>query len=125
LGIAGCGGGGSGNTMSLSVGDAPIDAAEKVVVVFTGVELIPNAGNPVTITLAAPKTIDLLSDSGTASAQLFSQPIPARRVAASALAPRRRSWWVASWRTDQAPPCCWRGVSVSPRAAIRIQAIAP
>ena len=75
--LAGCGGGGSGgNMMSLSVGDAPVDAAQKVVVVFTAVELIPDSGNPVTITLAAPKTIDLLNDSGTASAQLFSQPIP-------------------------------------------------
>ena len=77
--ITGCGGGGSssGNTMSLAVSDAPIDSAEKVVVEFTGVELIPNSGNPVTITFAMPKTIDLLNDSGTASAQLFSQPIPA------------------------------------------------
>src|SRR5215469_8122637 len=63
--------------MSLSVGDAPVDGAEKVVVEFTGVQLIPDSGNPVTITLPAPKTIDLLNDSGTASAQLFSQPIPA------------------------------------------------
>jgi hypothetical protein len=54
-----------------------VDGAEKVVVVFTGVELIPNSGNPVTITFPSPKTIDLLNDSGTASAQLFSQPIPA------------------------------------------------
>jgi hypothetical protein len=78
FGIAGCGGGGgSGNTMNLSVADAPVDGAEKVVVVFTGVELTGNGGNPVTITFPSPKTIDLLSDSGTASAQLFSQPIPA------------------------------------------------
>jgi hypothetical protein len=63
--------------MSLSVGDAPVDGANKVVVEFTGVELIPDSGDPVTITFAAPKTIDLLNDSGTASAQLFSQPIPA------------------------------------------------
>ena len=78
LGMAGCGAGdGSGSgMMSLAVGDAPVDGAEKVVVVFTAVELIPDSGNPVTITLAAPKTIDLLNDSGTASAQLFSQPIP-------------------------------------------------
>jgi hypothetical protein len=41
------------------------------------VELVPDSGNAVTITYAAPKTIDLLNDSGTASAQLFSQPIPA------------------------------------------------
>jgi len=78
FGITGCGGGGgSGNTMNLSVADAPVDGAEKVVVVFTGVELTGNGGNPVTITFPSPKTIDLLSDSGTASAQLFSQPIPA------------------------------------------------
>jgi hypothetical protein len=62
--------------MSLSVGDAPVDGAEKVVVEFTGVELVPDSGNPVDVTFAAPKTIDLLKDSGTASAQLFSQPIP-------------------------------------------------
>lgn len=78
LGTSGCGGdSGSGTTMSLSVGDAPVDGAEKVVVEFTGVELIPDAGNSVTITFPAPKTIDLLNDSGTASALLFSQPIPA------------------------------------------------
>jgi Domain of unknown function (DUF4382) len=78
LGMVACGGGsGSSNTMNLSVADAPVDGAEKVVVEFTGVELVPNAGNPVTITFAAPETIDLLNDSGTASAQLFSQPIPA------------------------------------------------
>jgi hypothetical protein len=79
LGLVGCGGGaGSGGTMmNLSVGDAPVDGAEKVVVVFSGVELIPASGDPVTITFTTPKTIDLLNDSGTASAQLFSQPIPA------------------------------------------------
>ncbi len=79
LGLPGCGGGGggSGTMMSLSVADAPVDGAEKVVVEFSGVELIPDAGAPVTITFAAPRTIDLLNESGTASALLFSQPIPA------------------------------------------------
>ena len=76
LGLAGCGGSGSGTMMSLSVADAPVDGAEKVVVVFSGVELIPGSGSPVTITFASPKTIDLLNDSGTASAVLFNQPIP-------------------------------------------------
>lgn len=78
LGLTGCGGGGggSGTLMSLSVGDAPVDGAEKVVVEFSGVELIPGSGAPVTISFAAPRTIDLLNDSGTASAVLFSQPIP-------------------------------------------------
>jgi hypothetical protein len=78
LGLSACGGSDStGASMSLSVGDAPIDGAEKVVVAFTGVELVPNSGNPVTVTFPSPKTIDLLNDSGTASAQLFSEPIPA------------------------------------------------
>jgi len=78
FGLAACGGsGGDSGSMSLSVGDAPVDGAEKVVVEFTGVQLIPDSGNPVTITFAGPKTIDLLNDSGTASAQLFSQPIAA------------------------------------------------
>lgn len=76
--LAGCGGSGNASgSMSLSVADAPVDGAQKVVVQFTGVELIPDSGNPVTITFSTPRTIDLLNDSGTASAQLFSQPIPA------------------------------------------------
>jgi hypothetical protein len=77
LGLAGCGGSDGSGTMNLAVADAPVDGANKVVVEFTGVELIPNSGNPVTITFPAPKTVDLLNDSGTASAQLFNQPIPA------------------------------------------------
>jgi hypothetical protein len=77
FGLTGCGGGDGSGSMSLAVADAPVDGANKVVVEFTGVELIANSGNPVTITFPTPKMIDLLNDSGTASAQLFSQPIPA------------------------------------------------
>ncbi|MGC2031935.1 MAG: DUF4382 domain-containing protein [Steroidobacteraceae bacterium] len=55
---------------------SPADNATHVVVVFTGVELTGNSGNPVTITFAAPKSIDLMTQSGTASAVLFDQPIP-------------------------------------------------
>jgi Domain of unknown function (DUF4382) len=63
--------------MRLSVADAPpADGAPHVVVQFTGVELTGNAGNPVTITFPSPKSIDLVTQSGTASAQLFDQPIP-------------------------------------------------
>jgi hypothetical protein len=40
--------------MSLAVGDAPVDGAEKVVVEFTGVEFVPGSGVPVTINFAAP-----------------------------------------------------------------------
>lgn len=62
--------------MKLAVADAPVDGAEAVIVKFTGVELLNSAGDDVTITFATPKTIDLLNDSGTASAVLFDQPIP-------------------------------------------------
>jgi hypothetical protein len=89
LGVAACGGGNSMmpatsqvqsqmNQMRLSVADAPpADNATHVVVVFTGVELTGNSGNPVTITFPAPKSIDLMTQSDTASAVLFDQPIPA------------------------------------------------
>lgn len=79
LGLTGCGGGGveGTGTMRLAVADAPVDGAQSVVVKFTGVELTGNGGNPVDITFAQPKTIDLLNDSGTASAMLFDQPIAA------------------------------------------------
>jgi hypothetical protein len=63
--------------MKLAVADAPVDGAQHVVVVFTGIELTANGGSPVTITFAAPKSIDLMTQSGTASAVLFDQPIPA------------------------------------------------
>lgn len=79
IGVTGCGGGNAGGgtgQMTLSVADAPIDTAQKVVVEFTGVELMSNGGNPVQINFATPKAIDLLNQSGTASAQLFNQPIP-------------------------------------------------
>jgi hypothetical protein len=78
LSLAACGGGGGGGSaqVKMSVGDAPVDGAEAVIVKFTGVELTANGGNPVTITFPQPKTIDLLNDSGTASAMLFDQPIP-------------------------------------------------
>ena len=79
LGVAACGGGdGAGSAqMKLSVGDAPVDGAQAVVVKFTGVELTGNGGSPVTINFPQPKSIDLLNDSGKATAVLFNQPIPA------------------------------------------------
>ena len=54
---------------------SPADGAPHVVVQFTGVELTGNGGNPVTITFSSPKSIDLVTQSGTASAELFDQPI--------------------------------------------------
>ncbi len=79
LGLAACGGGSTGDIgqMKLAVADAPVDGAQAVVVKFTGVELTGNSGNPVTISFPQPKSIDLLNQSGTASAVLFDQPIPA------------------------------------------------
>lgn len=78
LALAACGGdsGGSGQ-MQLAVADAPVDGAQSVVVKFTGVELVPGNGKAVDIIFPSPKVIDLLTDSGTASAVLFNQPIPA------------------------------------------------
>jgi hypothetical protein len=89
--LAACGGGNGGaattpagnmnqmnmGQMSLAVADAPLDGANHVVVVFTAIELTGDSGSPVTITLSAPKSIDLMTQSGTASAVLFNQPIPA------------------------------------------------
>src|SRR6266404_3956807 len=79
LGFSACGGGGAGGSgqMKLAVADAPVDGAQAVVVKFTGIELTGNSGNPVEITFPQPKSIDLLNQSGTASAVLFDQPIPA------------------------------------------------
>src|SRR5882724_6719100 len=78
FGLCACGsGGGATGQMKLAVADAPVDGAEAVVVKFTGVELTGNSGSPVEITFPQPKSIDLLNQSGTASAVLFDQPIPA------------------------------------------------
>jgi hypothetical protein len=80
--LAACGGSGDGSKqgeMKLSVGDAPVDGAQKVVLVVTGVELTPDTGSVVTINFTAPKAIDLLKDSGTAAAVLFDQKLATGR----------------------------------------------
>jgi len=77
LALASCGGDGGSGQMQLAVADAPVDGAQSVVVKFTGVELVPGNGKAVNITFPAPKLIDLITQSGTASAVLFNQPIPA------------------------------------------------
>jgi hypothetical protein len=78
LGLSGCGGGGGGGSaqLKMAVGDAPVDGATAVVVKFTGIELTGDGGNTVTINLTQPKTIDLLNDSGQATAVLFDQQVP-------------------------------------------------
>lgn len=69
-GLVACGGGGGGSDapdvpqtgrLKVSITDAAVDTAEKVVVEFTGVELIPASGTATTITFATPKSIDLLA----------------------------------------------------------------
>lgn len=78
FGLAACSDDDSGGgRMKLAVTDAPADGATSVVVVFTGVELTGNGGDPVNIDFAEPKAIDLIADSGTASAVLFDAPVPA------------------------------------------------
>ena len=64
--LSGCGGGGGSmdsgvGALSVSLTDAPVDAAAEVVVVFTGIELHRTDGQTVTVDLGgAPKTIDLM-----------------------------------------------------------------
>ena len=77
-GLAACSGSDSPTgQMTLAVADAPIDGAQSVVVKFTGVELTGDGGKAVQITFPTAKSIDLMNQSGTASAVLFTQPIPA------------------------------------------------
>lgn len=93
-GLAACGGGSGsssgsaatglgGNstaigTLAISITDAPVDGANKVVVKFTGVEIKPAGGNAVVYNFGTARSIDLLSLSGGATASLFdAQTVPA------------------------------------------------
>ncbi|HEX7375047.1 MAG TPA: DUF4382 domain-containing protein [Steroidobacteraceae bacterium] len=76
LALAACGGGGGGSgsntgTLKLGITDAPVDAADAVVVQFSGVELKPMNGAAFSIDFASPKTIDLLALQGTNRAMLL------------------------------------------------------
>ncbi|HET7371176.1 MAG TPA: DUF4382 domain-containing protein [Gammaproteobacteria bacterium] len=57
-------------TLSLAITDAPIDSAQSVVVVFTGVEL-HGAGGAKTFDFDSPKSIDLLKYQGSNAAVLL------------------------------------------------------
>lgn len=82
--LAACGGGGgsSGSTgsLTLNVTDAPVDGANKVVVVFTGVSIKPAGGNEINIDYATPRQIDLLAlQGGNVAGLLDGQIVPAGR----------------------------------------------
>jgi Domain of unknown function (DUF4382) len=70
---------GSGLTIDLT--DAPVDDALEVVVVFTGIEVQPEAGGPpIVIDLPSPKSIDLLKYRNGATANLVAGAnVPAGR----------------------------------------------
>ena len=72
--LTGCGGGSDSNLskFNLAVTDAPTDGATSVVIEFTGIELKPEGGSPVTYNLESPRQIDLLDFQGTHAASLFS-----------------------------------------------------
>lgn len=71
--LAACGGGGSGGTgvVSLNVTDAPVDAADAVVIQFTGVALKRAGSEEQIITFDAPRTLDLLTLQGGKTAVLL------------------------------------------------------
>ena len=81
--LAACGGGGSasgsGNgSLTLKLTDAPVDSAQAVVVVFTGVELKPVNGTAFSVDFATRKSIDLLALQGGKTSNLFdNQSVPA------------------------------------------------
>jgi len=67
--LSACGGGGGGTSsstgnntgrLSLGITDAPVDSLQSVVITVTGVSIKPQNGEAQTISLAAPKVIDLL-----------------------------------------------------------------
>lgn len=78
LALPACGGGGSSNDgmgaqtgqLSLAIGDAPVDGATEVVVVFTGIELHSN-GSTRSIDFAVPREIDLLAYQNGATVNLL------------------------------------------------------
>jgi hypothetical protein len=66
------------SSFNLAVTDAPTDGAVAVVIEFTGIELKPREGQPFSIDLAEPASINLLNFQGTDSAALFTnEEIPA------------------------------------------------
>jgi len=82
--LAACGGGGGSDpkpggtgTLKLGITDAPVDAADAVVVQFTGVELKPVGGKAFSLDFA-PQSLDLIKLQGTSRAILLdNEQVPA------------------------------------------------
>ncbi|HLW74509.1 MAG TPA: DUF4382 domain-containing protein [Gammaproteobacteria bacterium] len=71
--VAGCGGSNPPPTpskLNLAVTDTPVDSADKVVVAFTGVELM-GPGGQTSFPFSTERTLDLLTLQGNASAMLL------------------------------------------------------
>jgi hypothetical protein len=83
--LAGCGGGGDAGApangqLTLGITDAPVDGATAVVVKFTGVELKPEGGSAISISLSPAASIDLLALAGGNSRTLLdAHTVPAGR----------------------------------------------
>ncbi|MCW8195776.1 DUF4382 domain-containing protein [Proteobacteria bacterium 005FR1] len=82
--LTGCGGGSSSSdgastgTLGVSVTDAPVDSASRVMVQFDGIEIQPAAGERITFTFDSPRQIDLLSLQGNNSEPLLDgEQVPA------------------------------------------------
>lgn len=83
--LTACGGGNGGGSegvgrVSFAVTDAPVDGADRVEVVFTGIALKPVGGNEDVYLFTEPRTMNLLSLQGSVSAALMEdQTVPAGR----------------------------------------------
>lgn len=62
-------------TLSISITDAVIDSAQKVVVQFSGLTIKPETGDDIEYTFEAPQSIDLLSLQGTLFTSLISEQV--------------------------------------------------
>lgn len=69
--LAGCDAAGDSGRLRLSIADAPVDRASKVVVQFTGVEVKPADGEAIDFDFDLPRSVDLLALSGGASEVLL------------------------------------------------------
>jgi hypothetical protein len=79
LALTGCGGSDDGETfartglISVSIKDAPVDEVSEVIVTFDRIDLKPRDGAAESITLASPRTVDLLALQGTNAASLIEE----------------------------------------------------